>query len=306
VAAEDYRDNIRLSEEILQRLTDAYRRIRNTCRFILGNLHDFEPSADRIPYGEMEELDRWALHKLQEMSERILEAYDAFEFHTIYHSLHNFCVMDLSSFYLDILKDRLYVSPPKSRLRRSAQTAMWEILETLVRLMAPILSFTADELWQYLGKTGRGSSVHTELFLPVRKEYRDPSLAERWETILKVRKEVTKALEKARKEKRIGHSLDAAVLIGLPEETAALIRSYLDQLRSLLIVSSVRLTTPQALEGVAESEEFPGVRVRVEPCGDLKCGRCWVRDPSVGADKQYPDACSRCVGALREMGFVNR
>jgi isoleucyl-tRNA synthetase len=306
VAAEDYRDNIRLSEEILQRLTEAYRRIRNTCRFILGNLHDFDPAADRVPYGEMEELDRWAIHKLQEMSVRVLDAYEGFEFHTIYHSLHNFCVLDLSSFYLDILKDRLYVSPPKSRPRRSAQTAMWEIIDTLVRLMAPILSFTADEIWQYLGTTGRGSSVHTAPFLPVREDYRDLSLAERWETILKVRREVTKALEVARKEKRIGHSLDAAVLIGLPEETASLLRGYLDQLRSLLIVSSVTLTTPQALEGVAESEELPGVRVRVSPSSDPKCGRCWVHDPTVGADKQYPGACSRCVGALREMGFTDR
>ncbi|MEW6665475.1 MAG: isoleucine--tRNA ligase [Thermodesulfobacteriota bacterium] len=305
VAAEDYRDNIRLSEEILQRLTEAYRRIRNTCRFILGNVHDFDPAADRVPYGEMEELDRWALHKLQEMSERVLEAYDDFEFHIIYHSLHNFCVLDLSSFYLDILKDRLYVSAPKSRPRRSAQTALWEILETLVRLMAPILSFTADEIWQYMGKTDRGSSVHTELFMPVRREYLDPSLAERWETILKVRREVTKSLEVARKEKRIGHSLDAAVLIGLPEETEALLRGYLDQLRSLLIVSSVTLTTPQALQGVEESEELPGVRVRVSPSADPKCERCWVRDPSVGENTRYPGTCSRCVGALREMGITD-
>ena len=168
VAAEDYRDNIRLSEEILQRLTEAYRRIRNTARFLLGNLYDFDPSKDSVPYAEMEEIDRWALHKLQELSGRILTAYREFEFHIVYHSLHNFCVLDLSSFYLDILKDRLYVSPAKSRSRRSAQTAMREILDSLVRLMAPVLSFTAEEIWGAMRGEGESPHVHTEQFFPVK------------------------------------------------------------------------------------------------------------------------------------------
>ncbi|MBW2203418.1 MAG: class I tRNA ligase family protein, partial [Deltaproteobacteria bacterium] len=143
VAGEDYRDNIRLSKEILQRLTEAYRRIRNTCRYLLGNLNDFDWETDQVPYTEMEELDRWALNRIQELNGRILKAYEDFNFHLVYHNLHNFCVLDLSSFYLDIIKDRLYTSPKKSAARRSAQTAMYEILETLVRLMAPVLSFTA-------------------------------------------------------------------------------------------------------------------------------------------------------------------
>ena len=166
VSAEDYRDNIRLSQEILDRLTDAYRRIRNTCRYLLGNLYDFDPARDAVAYEEMEELDRWALHRLQETTRRLLRAYDDYEFHAVYHGLHNFCVLDLSSFYLDILKDRLYVSPPGSRLRRSAQTALCEILETLVRLMAPILSFTADEIWQYMPAGKRAPSVHSRSLRP--------------------------------------------------------------------------------------------------------------------------------------------
>ncbi|MBW1887715.1 MAG: isoleucine--tRNA ligase, partial [Deltaproteobacteria bacterium] len=174
VAGEDYRDNIRLSEEILQRLTEAYRRIRNTCRYLLGNLYDFDPEVDQVPYRQMEELDRWALDRLQHLSERILSAYEQFEFHPVYHGLHNFCVLDLSSFYLDIIKDRLYVSPKKSSARRSAQTAMNEILEVLVRLMAPILSFTADEVWEHMKDEGLHPSVHTDLFLPVKEEYKDP------------------------------------------------------------------------------------------------------------------------------------
>ncbi|MBW2205761.1 MAG: isoleucine--tRNA ligase, partial [Deltaproteobacteria bacterium] len=218
VAGEDYRDNIRLSDEILQRLTEAYRRIRNTCRYLMGNLYDFHPAEDGVAYDQMMELDRWALHRLQEVNERILAAYDSFEFHPVYHGLHNFCVLDLSSFYLDIIKDRLYVSPAKSVARRSAQTAIHEILEVLVRLMAPILSFTADEIWGNMEGAERLHSVHMDLFVPVKAEYRDQDLAGRWENIIRVRKEVTKALELARKEKRIGHSLDAAVIIGLPEK----------------------------------------------------------------------------------------
>ena len=219
VAGEDFRDNIRLSDEILQRLVEAYRRIRNTCRFILGNLYDFDPSKDRVPYDQMEELDQWVLHRLQELAERVLKAYDSFEFHPVFHNLHNFCVLDLSAFYLDILKDRLYVSPAQSRARRSAQTALQEILEVLVRLMAPILSFTADEIWQSMRGQGRSPSVHMETFLPLKNEYKNTALAERWEPILRVRKEVTKAIELERKNKTIGHSLEASITLGLPRRS---------------------------------------------------------------------------------------
>ncbi|RJR38567.1 MAG: isoleucine--tRNA ligase [Desulfobacteraceae bacterium] len=305
VAAEDYRDNIRLSEEILQRLTEAYRRIRNTCRFLLGNLNDFDPAADGVPYAEMDELDRWALHKLQDLSERVRMAYEGFEFHVIYHALHNFCVLDLSSFYLDVLKDRLYVSPPKSHSRRSAQTAMREILEVLVRLMAPILSFTADEIWTHM-KKDQGNSVHTELFIPVKKEFRDPSLAERWENILKVRKEVTKALETARKERMIGHSLDAALTIGLPSEQMEFFRPYQEMLKYLFIVSSVHTKPAEEVTGGVESEEMPGVRIRVDSSREPKCERCWVHDSSAAQKADPPGLCSRCRKALEEMGLTKK
>ncbi|MBN2126450.1 MAG: isoleucine--tRNA ligase [Deltaproteobacteria bacterium] len=301
VAAEDYRDNIRLSEEILQRLTEAYRRIRNTCRYLLGNLSDFDPRRDPVPYDRMEELDRWALNRLQEMSARVLRAYEDFEYHPVYHGLHNFCVLDLSSFYLDIIKDRLYVSPPKSLPRRSAQTAMREILEVLVRLMAPILSFTADEVWQYMQGDERPPSVHMDLFIPVKEEYRDPELAARWENIFKVRREVTKALEIARKAKEVGHSLDAAVTLGLPGDLLDRLEPYRDQLRFLFIVSSVRLVPSEEIEGGFESEEIEGLRVRVKPSEDPKCDRCWIRDPTVGSDPEHPSICSRCGRALKEI-----
>jgi len=300
VAGEDYRDNIRLSKEILQRLTEAYRRIRNTCRYLLGNLCDFHPEQDRIPYRDMEELDRWALNRLQELSRRVLRAYEHFEFHLVFHSLHNFCVLDLSAFYLDIIKDRLYTSPLRSTPRRSAQTAMHEILEVLVRLMAPILSFTADEIWQHMGGD-RPPSVHAGVFIPVQESYQDPELAARWEDILAVRKEVTKALERARKNKEIGHSLDSSVTLGLSPRLQEKLLPYRDHLRSIFIVSSVNLEDLDRMEGGEDSETMSGVRLKISPSADPKCERCWVHDPTVGEDGAHPTVCKRCVQAMAEM-----
>ncbi|MCP4575120.1 MAG: isoleucine--tRNA ligase [Deltaproteobacteria bacterium] len=298
VAGEDYRDNIRISKEILQRLTDTYRRIRNTCRYLLGNLQDFNPETDGIPYEQMEELDQWALHQLQGLGERIMSAYESFDFHLVYHHLHNFCVLDLSSFYLDIIKDRLYTSPETSIQRRSAQFAMNEILETLVRLMAPVLSFTADEIWQYMGGEDRSPSVHADLFSPIKKEFLNPDLANRWEDILSVRKEVTKTLELGRKEKIIGHPLDAAVTLGVSPELHEKLTRYADQLRSILIVSSVKLLDVDQLEDGIESETVPGLKVLVVPSTDPKCERCWMHDATVGDDQEHPTICGRCRNVL--------
>lgn len=302
VAGEDYRDNIRLSKEILKRLTEAYRRIRNTCRYLLGNLNDFDPETDSIKYQQMEELDRWVLNRLQELNERVLKAYEDFEFHLVYHSLHNFCVLDLSAFYLDIIKDRLYTSPSQSLARRSAQTAMNEILESLVRLMAPVLSFTSDEIWQHMKGKERSSSVHTELFVPLNTTYKDSELAGRWEDIIAFRREVTKALELARKDKVIGHPLDASVTVGLSPDLMEKIAPYREQLRSIFIVSSVDIKDMNQLEKSLESETLPGLRVKVSPSTDPKCERCWVHDPTVGNDTGHPTICKRCVQALAEMG----
>jgi isoleucyl-tRNA synthetase len=301
VAGEDYRDNIRLSKEILQRLTEAYRRIRNTCRYILGNLDDFDASGDRVALQDMEELDRWALGRVGELNRRILDAYEKFDFHLVYHNLHNFCVLDLSSFYLDIIKDRLYTSPPKSVARRSAQTAMNEILEVLVRLMAPILSFTADEVWQYMKGDNRPQSVHADLFSSVDGALEDPELAARWEDIIAVRKEVTKALELARKEKAIGHPLDASVVLGLSPELMEKLKPYSEQLRSIFIVSSVDLKDAQDMEGGIESEGLPGLRIKVSPSTEPKCERCWVHDSTVGDEEEHPTICNRCLDSLARM-----
>jgi isoleucyl-tRNA synthetase len=238
------------------------------------------------------------------MNERLLKAYENFEFHLVYHDLHNFCVLDLSSFYLDIIKDRLYVSPPKSLARRSAQTALNEILEVLVRLMAPILSFTADEIWLYMKDQQRAPSVHADLFISVKQEFKDPELAERWERITKVRREITKALEIARKDKMIGHSLDASVTLGLSEDLLDGLRAYEEHLRSIFIVSSVQMLPSDEVQEGFVSEEVQGLKVKVAPSGDAKCERCWVHDPTVGDDSQHPAICARCLDALTDMGYA--
>lgn len=301
VAAEDYRNNVRLSKEILQRLTEAYRRIRNTCRFLLGNLYDFNPKTDSVSYEKMEELDRWALHRLQELNERMLKAYTDFNFHLVYYHIHNFCVLDLSGFYLDVIKDRLYTSPKNSVARRSAQSALHEILEVLVRLMAPILSFTTDEIWKHMGQEGRESSVHADLFIPVKEFYKDPELSKRWDTILSVRKEVSRALELARKEKRIGHSLDSSVTLGAPPRLKEELEKVKDQLRSVFIVSSVALVDEDHLDGGIQGEDLTNLKVKVEPSSDKKCERCWVHDPTVGDEHTHPTICARCIQALAEV-----
>jgi isoleucyl-tRNA synthetase len=235
------------------------------------------------------------------MNDKCQKAYEAFEFHLIYHTLHNFCVLDLSSFYLDILKDRLYVLSKNSVSRRSAQTVMSEILNVLVRLMAPVLSFTADEIWQYMGHSKSSHSVHSDLFIPVKKEFINPDLSNKWDEIIKVRKEVSKALEIARKDKLIGHSLDASVVLGVSQELKQLLTPYENDLRTLFIVSSVRIVPYKELKEGMEGEEVKGVKVKVDLSQDPKCERCWIHDPTTGADSNHPTICDRCLGALKEM-----
>ncbi|MFQ5842910.1 MAG: class I tRNA ligase family protein, partial [Thermodesulfobacteriota bacterium] len=288
VAAEDYRDDIKLSEEILRRLSEAYRRVRNTCRYILGNLYDYDPEKETVPYRDLMELDRWALHRLQKLVSRALDAYERFEFHIIYHGINNFCAVDMSALYLDILKDRLYVSPAHSVERKSAQTALYEILMTLVKLMAPILSFTAEEVWGYLRGDGE-ESAHLQQFPRVKDEFIDEDLMRRWEVIWQVREEVSKALEGARREKLIGLSLDAQVSIALPKGLYDLLSQYEDQLRAVFIVSHVTLST---------GADVKEVGVEVKKAEGEKCGRCWVYDKSVGQNISHPSICQRCVGTI--------
>lgn len=313
VCAEDYREDIRISEEILKRLSEAYRRIRNTFRYILGNLYDFDPERDMAAYEGLEELDRLTLHRLAKLTGRVRDAYDGFEFHTIYHSVHNFCTVDLSAFYLDILKDRLYTGGAGSTKRRAAQTAVYHVLDHLVRMMAPVLAFTTDEAWAAMpGK--RVESVHLSAMPEVNQAWLDQALEDKWETLLKVKDGVSKAMETARRHKVIGHPLDAKITIYRPEETKAsggldrlnaLLTEEEKALEEMLIVSRLIVKTdrePAVKEGViyCESEDLPGfkLKITVEAADGEKCERCWRYSPSVGSDKTHPTVCERCLEAM--------
>ncbi|MGD9301187.1 MAG: isoleucine--tRNA ligase [Desulfobacterales bacterium] len=303
VSASDYREDIRISDNILKQLSDAYRRIRNTSRFLLGNLYDFDPGKNAVSYKAMPEIDRYALHKLQQIVDKARKAYDAYEFHLIYHSLFNYCTLDLSAFYLDILKDRLYTSPPDSVERRSAQTVLHIHAETIARLMAPILPFTADEIWQYMPSlNGDQSSIHMSLLPEVNSAWTDDDLAARWEYLLVIRGEVTKKLEEARAQKLIGHPLDASVTVLADGNAYDALQPYAEELRSFLIVSKTTLVKDDAVSGVSDGSDVEGVRIQVQAAPGQKCERCWVHEPSVGSNNKQPTICQRCQNALAQIG----
>ncbi len=303
VAASDYRDDIRISPNILKQLTDAYKKIRNTCKFLISNLYDFDPATDATPHAQMRDIDRYALIRLGELIARARTAFERYEFHTVYHGLYNYCTIDLSAFYLDILKDRLYTSPPRSVARRSAQTAIHIILDAIVRLMAPIFAFTAEEIWRYMpDREGKKESVHLMPLPDADPEWPDAELAAKWSRVLQVRAEVTRALEKARASKLIGHPLDAHVTISAPGALFDELHEYADELRSVLIVSKASLAREQELSDDAyASAEIEGMRISVRPASGAKCERCWVHDPSVGDNTEHPTICQRCANALAAM-----
>lgn len=299
VSAADYREDIRISKEILGHLAEAYRRIRNTCRYLLGNLYDFDPKKDRVEYEDMPELDRWALHRLQRLVERVRRGYEDFEFHAVFHSIHNFCAVDMSAFYLDVLKDRLYTSKAGSIERRSGQTAMHTILSVLVRLMAPVLSFTAEEVWGYMKESSAVKSVFLSRFPEPEPMYVDDSIEERWNRILDIRAEVAKVLEALRKGKKIGHSLDAGVRLFVDQGLHEFLKVYENDLAAVFIVSQVSVEMESAApRDVYVSEQVKGLRISAARAKGAKCSRCWMYQESVGSVPEHPSICSRCAKAL--------
>ncbi len=303
VSMVDFLEDMRVSEETWDRNAETYRKVRNTFRYLLGNLHEFDPVADRVPYAEMEEIDRWAVQQLEQLRQRLLQAYDRYQYHFVYHGLHHFATVTLSSFYFDILKDRLYTFPAKSPARRSAQTALWLLADGLCRLMAPILCFTAEEIWQRL-EALRGNepwtthSVHATNFPESPVEQPDRALLDRWERLGQIRAEVNKALELARAAKTIGTSLEACVTLETPDDdTAEFLRSFGDGLRFLLITSGVELGA--AGEGAFRSETIEGLVVNVRRAAGDKCERCWHYTEDVGGDGTWPTICARCVENVR-------
>ncbi len=301
VASADYQADVRISNEILKQLSEVYRKIRNTFRYLLGSLNDFDPLADKVADDALLEIDRWALLRLERVRERVTKAYEEYEFHVIYHTIHNFCTVDLSSIYLDVLKDRIYTAKPDSRERRAAQTAMHEILKSLVVMLAPVLSFTADEVWRFMPQeAGLEESVQLAAWPEAKPQRIDAALEAKWEKLLEVRGEITKVLEGARRDKTIGHSLDAAVSIWADAETLGFLRTFGEkELAALLIVSKVALHEglgkADALACKAETLE---IAVAVAAAEGEKCERCWLYVDSVGADADHPTLCSRCAQAL--------
>ena len=303
VASVEYREDIRISDQILNRLVDAYRRIRNTCRFILGNITDLS-EADLLPAGELLSLDRFALDVAAQVHQRIQDAYEAFEFHKVYHTLHNYCVTDLSGVYLDILKDRLYTSAPKSRERRSAQTALCHILRMLVRDMAPVLSFTAEEIFGYIpeGLREKASTVFALPPLDAAPWLLEDGVRDDWNTLLNVRGAVTRAIEPLRRDGVVGHSLDTAVTLYMADELRERVEGLKTDLRAFCIVSQLRTAAlADAPAQAVQDAEVPGLAIGVDKAEGEKCERCWIYNTELGTDPEHPTLCPRCAAALKEL-----
>jgi isoleucyl-tRNA synthetase len=285
-ASVDFTEDVRFSETIVERLVEAYRKLRNTLRYALGNLHDFDPSRDAVPLERMLDIDRWILSRTEDLIRRSRAFYEEFEFHKVYRAIYDFAAADLSAVYFDILKDRLYTAATRSRARRSGQTALYRIHYALVRLLAPLLAFTAEEAWGYTPKPpGAPESVHLALF-PEPEEAAsglDSTRLAEWNELMEVRVRVLKALEEARQSGRIRSSLEARVRL----ETSNLLEQYRDELPGLFIVSQVSLDSPQG--------------VIVEQAEGSKCERCWKYSTAVGQDLDYPTVCEYCSAALKEM-----
>jgi len=300
VASENYREDIRISQEILKRLTEAYRKIRNTFRFLLGNLSDFDPKVDAIPYDELEEIDHYILYRFKTVAERIYKAFDEFEYHVFYHTFYNFCVVDLSAFYLDIVKDRLYTFPKNSSGRRSSQTALYGLLQGMAQLIAPILSFTSEEVWKYIPKTGSESpSVHLSAFPNFSTVAFSEELSLKWKKISELKSEVSKALELRRQEKVIGHSLDAWVALVFPEELYKVLENEMDHLKFIFIVSKVEVVSRLEREdNVYSSSVIEGLKIKVQSAPGKKCERCWNYFEETDTAPEPAAICPRCLNNL--------
>ncbi len=290
VTYEDYRDDIRMSKEIVDRLIETYRRIRNTFRFLHANIdEDFNPEKDRVAYDELSSLDRWLLSRLQRLIERVREAYESYAFHTIYHSIHNFCAIDLSALYLDIIKDRMYVEKKASIKRKASQTVVFEALMSLLRLAAPILSFTTEEMWSYIRPLVAEDSVLLSTFPLANPSLIDGQLEAEWDTVWTIRESVNKKIEEKRVEKVIGHPLDAKVVITAAPDEYEVLAKHGDELKEVLIVSQV------------EVERGDQTEVRVLRAEGLKCERCWQYAVDVETEGQFPNLCKRCRDTLTSL-----
>lgn len=299
VSSADYRNDVAISPGILKQIAEAYRKIRNTCRYLLGNLYDFDPEKDRVEYEQMVEIDQWALLKLHQLIKKVTAAYESYEFHTVHHNIHNFCAVDMSAFYLDVIKDRVYTSKKNSRERKSAQTVMYEIIMVLVKMLTPILAFTTEEIWQYLPHGAGETTVQATSWPVFAEKYLNAELEQKWDKILAIREFVAKPLEEARREKVIGHSLDALVNLYAGAEWYDFLQSMQEEWSTLFITSGVVLHRADNVpEGAFTSEEMEGLAVTVEKSPGEKCERCWIYSITTGEDKHHPTLCKRCAAVM--------
>ena len=313
VASTDYSVEMNVSDEILKRTADAYRRLRNTSRFLLSNLDGFDPEKDQLDPEQMLCLDRWALERTRQLQEQVLQAYENYEFHRIYQLVHNFCAVDMGSFYLDIIKDRQYTTKPDSVPRRSAQTTMYHVVESLVRWLAPILSFTAEEIWKHIPGQREASVLLSSWYELPSAYYSEGEILKQmgrdfWDRIILVREAVSKELEKLRVSGEIGSSLGAEVDLYADEETQQLLKAIDDELRFVLITSYVRVHASEDRPDDAVDVDVPGVSlaVRVSPSAHNKCIRCWHHREEVGTIKEHPEICGRCVENIDGAGEQRR
>ncbi len=305
VASEDYQADIRLSNEILGHLIETYRKIRNTSRFLLASLSDYDPAEHPLDRQALSDLDRWALDRLERVTGQIRQAYDNYSFHQVVQTLNRFCVVDLSSFYLDITKDTIYCQAQNDPARRASQAVMHRIVTHLARLMAPILTFTAEEVWEHMpdGWT-REASVHLAEFPAPATRWLDDALAERWETMRRIRAEGTRVIEGQRREKIIRQSLEAAITLYVDDTRQAQLAPFTDRLADIFITSRAHLAPlADAPDGAVAAEAIDGLKITVAPAGGDKCERCWIFREDVGSDSGHPTLCSRCASVMA--GFTS-
>ena len=290
----DYQSDVSLSKDILKQITEVYRKMRNTARYILGNTSDFNPNKDMVEYQDLGEIDKYALLKLNDLVRKCTESYDRYDFHEAYQAINVFCVTDMSSFYLDIIKDRLYTSKVNSKERRAAQTTMYIILDSLVKMLAPLTCFTAEEIWKYMPKKENEAveSVMLTNYPTVNEQYENADLRSKWEKIVSIKETVSKKLEEARAEKIIGHSLNAKVVLFAEGDLYNFIKENLELLQTVFIVSGLEVE-----ENQRANEEKLGVKI--EQADGEKCERCWMYSTTVGEDKENPTICHKCSEALK-------
>ncbi len=299
VVSADYKTDMRISDGILKQLSESYRKIRNTARYILGNINDFDPKCDMVDVKDMNEIDKWALIRLSKLVEKVLDAYRNYEFHIVQHAIHNFCIVDMSNFYLDVIKDRLYAEKADSRERRAAQTVMYKVLDALVRLLAPVLAFTSEEIWQSMPHTDNDKTEYAilnDMPKPTPELY-DDVFESKWDRLMLAKADVAKALEEARGAKIIGKSLGAAVEIFADDSYYELLKEMETELSTYFITSGAKVSDiSEAPADLAAGET--GIKVKVSVASGAECERCWIHSDTVGENSEHPTLCARCASVL--------